>query len=84
MMMAGLSAAEPSEIMEPAAYLGRAPSFSAEKVAMVKDMLAAGHGVSAVAKETKLSRQAIDRVKDDPAWVEALVAKWAAKRRNAA
>jgi len=69
---------------EPTAYLGRAPSFSAEKVAMVRDLLVAGHGVSAVARAAKLSRQAIYRLKDDPAWAEALIEKWTVKRRKAA
>jgi DNA invertase Pin-like site-specific DNA recombinase len=75
---------EHAKVSEAAAYLGRAPSFSAEKVAVVRDMLAAGHGVSAVAKATNLSRQAVYRVKDNPAWAEALLARWAAKGRDAA
>jgi DNA invertase Pin-like site-specific DNA recombinase len=44
---------EHARASEPTAYLGRAPSFGAEKVAMVRDMLAAGHGVSAVARRCK-------------------------------
>src|SRR5579863_5422386 len=52
---------EHARYSEPTADLGRAPSFSAEKVAMVRDLLVAGHGVSAVARAAKLSRQAIYR-----------------------
>jgi putative DNA-invertase from lambdoid prophage Rac len=61
-----------------------APSFTDQQLATVLDMLAAGHGVSAVAKAAKLSRQAVYRLKDDPAWAEGLLAKWTAKRRDAA
>ena len=74
---------EHARASEPSSYLGRAPSFTAEQVATVREMLATGHSVSAVAKATKLSRQAIYRLKDDPAWAEALIAKWSAKRRAA-
>ena len=54
---------EHARASEPTAYLGRAPTFNAEKVKAVRKMLAAGHGASAVAKATKLSRQAIFRVR---------------------
>jgi hypothetical protein len=40
--------------------------------------------VSAVAEATKLSRQCIDRIRDDAAWAETIIAKWTEKRRDAA
>jgi putative DNA-invertase from lambdoid prophage Rac len=75
---------EHAKASEPTSYLGRAPSFTATQVATVRDMLATGQGVTAVARTTKLSRQAIYRLKDNPAWAETSIAKWTAKRRRAA
>ena len=58
------------------AYLGRKPSFTAAQVATVRDMLASDHSIGAIAKSTGLSRQTIYRIKAEPAWAEALLARW--------
>jgi putative DNA-invertase from lambdoid prophage Rac len=65
--------------LDDTAYLGRPPSFTAEQVAIVRDKLAAGDGVSAISKATGLSRQAIYRLRDDPTWAEMLLGRWAEK-----
>jgi putative DNA-invertase from lambdoid prophage Rac len=44
----------------------------------VRDMLTTGTSISTIAKTTGLSRQAIYRLKDDPAWAEGVLATWAA------
>ena len=60
------------------AYRGRKPSFRREQLVQVRDMLASGTSVSTIAKTTGLSRQAIYRLRDDPAWGESVLATWAA------
>jgi putative DNA-invertase from lambdoid prophage Rac len=42
----------------------------------VRDMLSQDAGVSSIAKATRLSRQTVYRIKDDPAGAEAMLAKW--------
>ena len=59
-------------------YRGRKPSFTREQLVQVRDMLTTGTAVSAIAKATGLSRQAIYRLKDDPAWAEGVLVTWAA------
>ena len=55
------------------AYHGRKPSCAREQFAKVRDMLAqAAVGIAA----TGLSRQAVYRIKDDPAGAEAALASW--------
>ena len=49
------------------AYRGRKPSFTREQLDQVRDMLTTGTSISTIAKTTGLSRQAIYRLKDDPA-----------------
>ncbi len=39
-------------------------------------MLATGKGVSEIAQATGLSRQAVYRLKDDPAWAEGVLESW--------
>jgi putative DNA-invertase from lambdoid prophage Rac len=48
----------------------------------VRDLLAQDAGISAIAAATKLSRQTIYRVKDDPAGAEAILAKWERQERR--
>lgn len=57
-------------------YLGRKPSYSRDQYQAVIDMLAQGAGISSIAKETELSRQAIYRIKNEPAAAEAALASW--------
>lgn len=58
------------------AYRGRKPSFTRAQMAVVRDMLAQDAGISVIAKATGLSRQAIYRIKDEPAEAEAALVKW--------
>ena len=44
----------------------------------VRDMLTTGMSITTIAKTTGLSRQAIYRLKDDPAWAEGVLVTWAA------
>jgi putative DNA-invertase from lambdoid prophage Rac len=39
-------------------------------------MLAQGAGIAAIARATKLSRQAVYRIQSDPAAAEAVLAEW--------
>jgi putative DNA-invertase from lambdoid prophage Rac len=58
-------------------YLGRKPSFTRDQFNKVLDMLGQeAVGVSQIAKEAKLSRQTVYRIKDDPAGSEAALAAW--------
>jgi putative DNA-invertase from lambdoid prophage Rac len=47
------------------AYLGRKPSFTAEQLTTIRDMLASGSAIGGVARATGLSRQAIYRIQAD-------------------
>lgn len=67
---------EHAKATEGNAYRGRKPSFTRAQMEAVRDMLAQDAGVSVIAKATGLSRQAIYRMKDDPAEAEAALAKW--------
>jgi putative DNA-invertase from lambdoid prophage Rac len=58
------------------AYRGRKPSFTRAQMETVQDMLAENAGISVIAKGTGLSRQAIYRIKGDPAEAEAALVKW--------
>ncbi|BBF94068.1 recombinase family protein [Blastochloris tepida] len=57
-------------------YRGRKPSYTRAQMAAVQDMLGQSVGIAAIAKATGLSRQAIYRIKDDPAAAEAALATW--------
>jgi len=57
-------------------YLGRKPSYTRAQYQAVLDLVAQGAGVSSIAKETELSRQAIYRIKDDPATAAAALTQW--------
>jgi len=61
---------------EPQAYRGRKPSFTRDQVDVVRDMLVNGATVSAASVASRLSRQTVYRIKDDPIWVEATLAAW--------
>ena len=52
------------------AYRGRKPSFTRKQLDQVRDMLRIGTSISTIAKTAGLSRQAIYRLKDNPAWAE--------------
>jgi putative DNA-invertase from lambdoid prophage Rac len=60
------------------AYLGRKPSFTADQLQTVSDMLARDQGISAIAQATGLSRQCVYRIKADPAGQLAARLAWGA------
>jgi putative DNA-invertase from lambdoid prophage Rac len=55
---------------------GPQPSFTKPQLAPVRYLLTQGKGISAIADETGLSRQAIYRIKDDPAGAERALTEW--------
>ncbi|MFN3723588.1 MAG: recombinase family protein [Paracoccaceae bacterium] len=57
-------------------YRGRKPSYDRAKLAEVIDMLGQGHGASAIAKVSGLSRAAVRRIIDTPEDAEAALARW--------
>jgi putative DNA-invertase from lambdoid prophage Rac len=57
-------------------YRGRKPTFTNDQLKTVIDLLGQGQRVSEVARVTGLSRQAVYRVKDDPAWANKVLAVW--------
>ncbi|WP_019196460.1 recombinase family protein [Afipia birgiae] len=57
-------------------YRGRKPSYTRGEFATVCDMLSQSAGIGSIAKVTGLSRQAIYRIKDDPAGAEAVLISW--------
>jgi len=58
------------------AYKGRKPSFTRQQLETVRDMLAQGAGISAIANAAGLKRQTVYRIKSEPAWAEAGLEKW--------
>ena len=60
------------------AYRGRKPSYTRTQLDTVRAKLAQGASVSAIARDTGLSRQTIYRIQEDPAEAEAILARWAA------
>ncbi|KTS30475.1 recombinase [Methylobacterium indicum] len=60
------------------AYRGRKPSYTRAHLDTVRAQLAQGAGVSAIARDTGLSRQTVYRIQEDPAEAEAALARWSA------
>jgi DNA invertase Pin-like site-specific DNA recombinase len=59
------------------AYLGRKPSYTREQFDRVRELLGQqAIGVAQIARDTKLTRQTIYRIKDDPAGSEAALSAW--------
>jgi DNA invertase Pin-like site-specific DNA recombinase len=58
-------------------YRGRKPSYTRDQFSAVCDLLGRSAGIGEIATATGLSRQAIYRIKDDPAGAEAALACWA-------
>jgi putative DNA-invertase from lambdoid prophage Rac len=58
------------------AYLGRKPSFTAVQLETVRDLLAKETTIGKIAGATGLSRQTVYRIKIDPAWADAILARW--------
>lgn len=61
---------------EEGKYLGRKPSYDRKTFLAVQEALQASMSVSEIARTYSLSRQAVIRIKDNPAQAEAALAKW--------
>lgn len=57
-------------------YKGRKPSYTRQQYEAVRDLLVQNASTSGIAKETKLSRQTVLRIKADPASAERVLASW--------
>lgn len=58
------------------AYRGRKPSYDRAKLVEVLDMAGQGHGASAIANASGLSRAAVRRIIEAPEDAEAALARW--------
>lgn len=65
-------------------YKGRKPSFTAEQLETVRDLIEQGAGVSAISKGTGLRRQTIYRIMEDPTAAKASLIEWGLARKDAA
>jgi putative DNA-invertase from lambdoid prophage Rac len=62
---------------DEAKYLGRKPSYTRQQLTIVRHLLGQDAiGIARIAKETRLSRQTVYRIKDDPTAAEAALAAW--------
>lgn len=68
---AGIEAAK-----DRGAYRGRKPSYTRAQMQDVVAMLAAGQSPAGIAKAVGVSRQAVYRIKDDPAGAERALMAW--------
>lgn len=57
-------------------YRGRKPTFTAEQVETVRDLLWKGMGPAEIARAVGLSRGTVYRIKDDPAGADKALATW--------
>ncbi|WP_114011593.1 recombinase family protein [Cohaesibacter intestini] len=57
-------------------YRGRKPTYSRDQLEQVRDMLAGSSTISAISKETGLSRQTVYRIKDNPEASEKALSLW--------
>jgi DNA invertase Pin-like site-specific DNA recombinase len=63
---------------EPEKYRGRKPSFTRQQLDTMRDMLAVGAGASVIAKATGMTRPTVQRLRDDMAAAEGVLARWEA------
>jgi DNA invertase Pin-like site-specific DNA recombinase len=73
---AGIEHAKAKAAQRTKAYRGRKPSFDRKTLARVIEMLAEDAGVTAIAKETGLTRQTIMRIRADPAAADQNLKEW--------
>lgn len=57
-------------------YRGRKPSYTREQLLQVQEMLGTTKNITAIAAATSLSRQAVLRIKADPAKAIAVLERW--------
>jgi putative DNA-invertase from lambdoid prophage Rac len=60
----------------PQKYRGRKPSFTRDQLDTMRGLLAQGAGASVIAKATGLTRPTVQRLREDMAGAEAVLAKW--------
>ena len=65
-----------AKAMADGRYKGRKPSYSRQQYDAVRDLLKQDTGVSAIAKNTGLTRQTVYRIKEEPVVAEAALAAW--------
>jgi putative DNA-invertase from lambdoid prophage Rac len=70
---AGIAHARESD---PNAYRGKRPMFTREKLNTVLDLASQGHTNAYIARETKLLRSTVFKLRNDPAAAERVLAKW--------
>jgi putative DNA-invertase from lambdoid prophage Rac len=73
---AGIEHAKAEAAQRTKAYRGRKPSFDRKTLARVIEMLAEDAGVTAIAKETGLTRQTVMRIRADPAAADQNLKEW--------
>lgn len=73
---AGIEHAKASAADRTKAYRGRKPSFTRKTLARVVEMLAENAGVTAIAKETGLTRQTVMRIRADTAAADQNLKEW--------
>lgn len=61
---------------DPSKYRGRKPSYTREQLDLMRDMMGQGAGASAIAKATGLTRPTVQRIRDDMAGAEVVLARW--------
>ncbi|WP_112875294.1 recombinase family protein [Paracoccus endophyticus] len=61
---------------DPSKYRGRKPSYTREQLDLMRDMMGQGAGASAIAKATGLTRPTVQRIRDDLAGAEVVLARW--------
>jgi putative DNA-invertase from lambdoid prophage Rac len=74
--MAQSQAEVTKEAQRDGRYRGRKPSYSREQYKAVCDLLSQNANISVIAKETRLTRQAVYRIKQFPCEAEATLAAW--------
>ena len=62
----------------PRKYRGKKPSYDRKTFEQVIEMLNAGNGASVIARETGISRQAVLRIRNNPAMAEMALRRWGA------
>ncbi len=58
------------------AYRGRKPSYTRAQLDAVRTHMSQGASVSAIARDTGLSRQTIYRIQENPSSADSILAKW--------
>ena len=60
----------------PNKYLGRKPSYNQEQLDKVLSMLSQNRRVTCISRETKLSRQAVLRIRSNPDYAKESLLRW--------